>query len=887
MSALARVLALAAGSARTDEVAWAVVSEARALFDASSVDLARIPPGGSSQLVACDPPPRQHSGSPQAAVRCPASAVKVRSLHAATSSDPVPQGVSGHVLAIDVLPDRAESYLLVVTRERDLEPFDSTAAELGNWFGEAVDSVFLQTLHNERHANDSRRQEAMLSATKALNACSDLDWLLHEICVHATRMVDGDVAAVYVPDGTQGMRMAASFNVPPEYAGYRLAPGEGLSTRAFQSRRPLRVEDYQSSMGARPGSPDWRLKAAVSAGLTWAGQRRGVVTVGYTRSTGANEQQLAALEAFAEIAGVICENTTARDRLELVARTDGLTGCFNHAALYEGLGREIERAQRGASKPPALIVFDLDHFKRINDEHGHLFGDEVLRRTGKVLREVIRPYDLAARYGGDEFAVVCVESDEAAAAAVGRRSLDMLTEATADLGGRFGSATAGVAQWSPGLSATDLIERADLALLHGKQRNARRSVHRYSQLPGYFRPARFARPKLRVEQPPLDIPPVWPDTSEPTESRLRKRTRQLALASALGSRVAAMTDAQEVLDATVDELHRAFGFFYCMILQLEDDMVRAVAVRAAHGDSPGLRAFSQPAGTGLIGRCVTTGKPAVSNDVSTDSVYRRIRTDAAVHSELAVPIWVNDHLWGVINLEETSTDAFGADDVQLAETVADLVGSALRSALLFQQLEEGYLGTAEALGAALEAKDAYTADHARALSGNAEALGRRLGFDEPELRDLRFAAVFHDIGKIAIPESILNKPGALDPDEVAIMETHTLVGEQILAPVPFLARVRTIVRHEHERWDGNGYPDGLRGDEIPLESRIILACDALDAMTSDRPYRKGMPLEDARAELLRNAGTQFDPEVARALWAITAPSAPTDEQEGQEPASPP
>ncbi len=201
------------------------------------------------------------------------------------------------------------------------------------------------------------------------------------------------------------------------------------------------------------------------------------------------------------------------------------------------------------------------------------------------------------------------------------------------------------------------------------------------------------------------------------------------------------------------------------------------------------------------------------------------------------------------------------------ETVSDQVGAALRSASLFEQLERAYLGTAQALVAALEAKDAYTADHARSIVEHAERVGRRLGLDDAALRDLRFAAVFHDIGKIAVPEAILSKPGPLTPAEREVIERHTIAGEQILAPVEFLAGVRALVRHEHERWDGAGYPDRLAGEAIPLGSRIILACDALHAMTSDRPYRAALSHADAVEELRRHAGTQFDPRVVDALLA--------------------
>ena len=166
----------------------------------------------------------------------------------------------------------------------------------------------------------------------------------------------------------------------------------------------------------------------------------------------------------------------------------------------------------------------------------------------------------------------------------------------------------------------------------------------------------------------------------------------------------------------------------------------------------------------------------------------------------------------------------------LVQTVADLIGSALFSASLYERLESAYLGTAEALAVALEAKDAYTAEHARSIVDQAEAVGRRLGMQEPELKDLRLGAAFHDIGKIAIAESILNKRGPLTPEERATLEQHTVIGEQILAPVEFLASVRRLVRHEHERWDGGGYPDGLdrRGDPARLADHPRLRRAARD-----------------------------------------------------------
>jgi GAF domain-containing protein len=379
---------------------------------------------------------------------------------------------------------------------------------------------------------------------------------------------------------------------------------------------------------------------------------------------------------------------------------------------------------------------------------------------------------------------------------------------------------------------------------------------------------RFTRPgEAGPPLPPVPAPPLTFDAAE-REERLRKRSRQLGLANELGARLAGMTDVEAILDATVDELHRAFGYFLCALVRDEDGRVSAAAVRGDAFLRLGLQHWSQPRDEGLVGRCLRTQRPVLVEDVASQPDYNPTDETPDVRSELVVPLWAGEDLWGVINIEELEPGAFDEDDVRLVATVADQVGAALRSASLYEQLERAYLGTAQALVAALEAKDAYTADHARSIVERAEAVGTRLGLDDAALRDLRFAAVFHDIGKIAVPEAILTKPGPLTEEERAIMEHHTIAGEQILAPVEFLAGVRALVRHEHERWDGAGYPDGLAGDAIPIGSRIILACDALHAMTSDRPYRAALSLEDALAELRRHAGTQFDPRVVEALLAV-------------------
>jgi HD-GYP domain-containing protein (c-di-GMP phosphodiesterase class II) len=200
--------------------------------------------------------------------------------------------------------------------------------------------------------------------------------------------------------------------------------------------------------------------------------------------------------------------------------------------------------------------------------------------------------------------------------------------------------------------------------------------------------------------------------------------------------------------------------------------------------------------------------------------------------------------------------------------MVDQAKLAIKSAASFENLESTFLSTVEALAGALEAKDEYTSTHARWITDVSLEVGRRLGMTPEELKNLELGALFHDIGKIAIPHSILLKPGPLDEREWALIRKHPELGERILAPIARLAPVRPIVRGCHERFDGRGYPDGLVADAIPIESRIIFVCDAFHAMTTNRPYRRGMSVEDATGVLRENAGTQFDPAIVTLFTAL-------------------
>jgi HD-GYP domain-containing protein (c-di-GMP phosphodiesterase class II) len=234
----------------------------------------------------------------------------------------------------------------------------------------------------------------------------------------------------------------------------------------------------------------------------------------------------------------------------------------------------------------------------------------------------------------------------------------------------------------------------------------------------------------------------------------------------------------------------------------------------------------------------------------------------------AVAPFTVDGRWGVIAAAIPPATIFAERELDLLGGLAQQAKLALQSASSYETLERTFLSTVEALANALEANDEYTSSHARWITDLALKVGRELGLEPTQLKRLELGALFHDIGKIGIPSSILLKPGPLTAAERAVIETHPLLGERILEPIEQLHSVRQIVRSCHERWDGAGYPDRLQGDEIPIESRIIIACDAFHAMTTDRPYRKALGAEEARRRLQDASGSQFDPDVVDALIRV-------------------
>jgi diguanylate cyclase (GGDEF)-like protein/putative nucleotidyltransferase with HDIG domain len=708
--------------------------------------------------------------------------------------------------------------------------------------GHALERLWIASERDRRAA----QQAALASAARTIHASLELDQVLATLCAEVVQAFSADIAVVSFGDDRDGHAAVAAHGLPEGFLGFSRDPGEGLSGRAIATGEPALSNAYGEDGHLPATTAALRgVRSAVAVPLRRSAAVDGALEVAFRRDHWVGPADAELLGAFAELAAVACRNADDLAAAQRAAARDSLTGCLNHGALQSRLREEISRAERGG-EPFTIALIDLDDFKEINERFGHLAGDTVLRSVGELLRSSVRLHDQVARFGGDEFALLLTGANEADAHAVVGRALAALRDAPLPTG-RDLCASAGLAHWRLGEQATSLIDEADQALRAAK-RERRRDVG-------------AARPVIRASD---EHPAAGVDDQADERWRVQRRLRRLATASALGAKLTRLLDPQVIADVAAEDLHEVLGFPRCSVAELHDGQVVSIANAGRDQREP---PFVQPQDEGAIGRCLRERRPVLVHDSARDPLYRRA-LEAGTRSELAVPLYVGGRLWGAIDVRSARVSAFDPDDAQLVQTVADHVGAALHTAQLYQGLEDSYLGTAEALAAALEAKDDYTADHARSIAVLAVAMGRELGLDDAAVRDLRLGAVFHDIGKIAVPDAILHKPGPLTEDERRIMEGHSVAGEQILRPVPFFGDVRKIVRHDHERWDGTGYPDGLRGPEIPLGARIVFVVDAYHAMTSDRPYRRALPVADALEELQQCAGTQFDPDVVEAFLRV-------------------
>jgi putative nucleotidyltransferase with HDIG domain len=291
------------------------------------------------------------------------------------------------------------------------------------------------------------------------------------------------------------------------------------------------------------------------------------------------------------------------------------------------------------------------------------------------------------------------------------------------------------------------------------------------------------------------------------------------------------------------------------------------ATIAGRADPGGRFQFSQS----LASRCVSRGESILCHRVDDDpelAVAKSI-AEGTMASVLCVLLRTPRKRLGVLHLDRSPWQKpFTMDDLHLADALAANVSAGIECAQMVRKQRDLFLDTITILAQAVELRDEYTGGHTCRVTTYSVLLAEQLGLDAEQVNLIRIGTPLHDIGKIGIDDSILRKPERLTPAEFEAMKLHTVKGAEIVATVPDLRPIIPIVRSHHERWDGQGYPDGLGGEAISPLARVVAVADAFDAMTSDRPYRKGLLPEAAFAEVEKNAGQQFDPAAALAFQAI-------------------
>jgi len=272
-----------------------------------------------------------------------------------------------------------------------------------------------------------------------------------------------------------------------------------------------------------------------------------------------------------------------------------------------------------------------------------------------------------------------------------------------------------------------------------------------------------------------------------------------------------------------------------------------------------------PVGTGILGRSAFNGYPVMyncpQNPASLGETWDGHNVEA--HSMISVPMKIRDETLGLLVAMDKEKKGFVEDDLLLLQFLVNKAALAVENIALYETVLQNLRDTMRSLVKAIEAKDAYTEQHSHRVTELSALVAQRMDLPEDQITSIRFSGYLHDIGKIGVADHILTKPGRLTDEEFEIIKSHPVIGEQIVRHLGLLPQEKAIIRHHHEHWDGTGYPDGLKAEDIPLLARIIAVTDSFDAMTSDRPYRGALSIEAAKEELLHQSYVQFDGQVVK------------------------
>jgi diguanylate cyclase (GGDEF)-like protein/putative nucleotidyltransferase with HDIG domain len=655
--------------------------------------------------------------------------------------------------------------------------------------------------------------------------------------------------------------------------------------------------------------------------------------------------------------------------LQEEARVDPKTGLYNARHFAAQLREELARAER-FDRPMSIVMADLDLLRDINNSYGHLAGDAVLKGIATIFMNQLRHYDVPARFGGEEFAILLPETAPEQALEIAERIRRTVSETRFDVETSSepirATVSLGVAGYPKhGADANELIHQADLAVYRAKLQGRNRALSASSEplLVPAERDTRLATvpedgdfiapaPRAIPQEPELDRRDAQSRPHAPAGPRFVTLSPLLAsfvvivgaggiaagaLELVLGSpdrhiigllAVVALVAGGQALalefeggsgsisvsavgalaGAAIFGPHAALPIavaiaavawswgrspIYYLLFNVGALTLASLGAAAVFSSSPGSdttrdQLLTIVAGlfAGGVYYVVNTGLTSAAMALEGHNSWRRVWKERFS--------WLFPHYFAFGTIGAAIALAYDAIGVLglvifvlplllMRKTMAAYLGHTERSTKKLRQaaqtirsqnisleqanrlLRERSTAAMESLSATVDARDAYTAGHSRRVQQLALAIGRELGLSQAELDLLGHAALFHDIGKLAVPDAILLKPSTLTDDEWSLMQRHSDEGARIIDRLGFLTDAVPAIRHHHERFDGTGYPDRLAGEDIPLGARIIHVADALDSMLTTRIYRAARPAHEALDELRRGAGSQFCPRCVTAL----------------------
>lgn len=339
--------------------------------------------------------------------------------------------------------------------------------------------------------------------------------------------------------------------------------------------------------------------------------------------------------------------------------------------------------------------------------------------------------------------------------------------------------------------------------------------------------------------------------------------KEITMLYDFSERVSVCLNPNEVAGLVVAEAKKVITAEHVsLMLQSRDNagILQTISVAAASGDMHTIMVNE-----GIQGDVFSSGKAEIVNQVASDP--RSIPQGYQASSMMCAPLRIKDKVIGVIDVISEKQYNYTAEDLKLLIALASQAAASIETARLYEELQEAFFAIVHTLAETIEKRDPYTGGHTKRVMEYSLAIGEKLGLGEDEMVRLRLAAILHDIGKIGVRDSVLLKESKLTDEEFDHIKMHTVHGEAILSHVLQMKQVIPGVKHHHEKYDGRGYPDGLKGEEIDITARIIGVADSFDAMTSNRPYRKGLDLEIAFGELRKHSGTQFDAKAIKAFFS--------------------